>query len=47
MRSTVVSTGLPSQARILFNRPIRTLLPQIDRESINVNDDDEYYEALK
>ena len=32
---------------MLFNRPIRALLPQIGREPINVINNDEYYEALK
>ena len=29
------------------NGPIRLLLPQIEREPININKDDEYYEVLK
>ena len=32
---------------MLFNRPIGVLLPQIGREPINVNNDDEYYDTLK
>ena len=45
--STPTSAWLPSPAMMLLKRPIRALLPQIDREPINVNNDDEYYEALK
>ena len=47
IRSTPVSAEWPSPAMILLNRPIRELLPQIGREPININNDDEYYEALK
>ena len=38
---------IPSPAMPLSNRPIRVLLPQIGREPININKDDEYYKALK
>ena len=31
----------------MFNRPIRALLLQIGRDPININNDDEYYKALK
>ena len=37
---TPVGTVLPSPAMLLFNRPIRVLLPQIGNEPINVNDDE-------
>ena len=47
MRLTPIGTGLPSPATMLFNRPIRTLLPQMNREPININADDEHCEALK
>ena len=39
--------GLPSLAMLLFNRPIRGLLPQMNRQPININNDDAQYEALK
>ena len=45
--STPIGPGIPSLAMLLFIRPIRVLLPQIGRDSINVNKDHEYYEALK
>ena len=32
---------------LLFNKHIKVLLPQIEREPININKDDGYYEALK
>ena len=43
----VASAGLPSLARMLFNRPIRALLPYTHSEQINVYKDDDYCEALK
>ena len=46
LRATPGSADLPSPAIRLRNRPIRALLLQIGREPINVNNDDEYYEAL-
>ena len=42
-----VGTGLPSSARMPFNRPNRGLLLQMNREPINVNNDDTCYEALE
>ena len=31
----------------IFNRPIRALFPQINREPFNINADNENYETLK
>ena len=42
-----MGTWLPSSAKHLFNRPIRALLPQINREPININVDEESHDALK
>ena len=39
-------TGLPGPSRLLFNRPIRGLLPQMHREPINMNTNDAQYKAL-
>ena len=47
IRSTLVNAGLPSSDMILFNIPIRALLPQVVREPINVNNNNEHYEAFK
>ena len=33
------------QCHITTNRPVTALLPQINREPININADDEHYEA--
>ena len=47
MRLTPIGTGLLSLATLLFNRPIRALLCQMNREPININADDKHYEVLK
>ena len=47
MRSTPVIAGLPSPFTFLFDRTIRALLPQMNREPINFNADDECYDAQK
>ena len=39
--------GLPSPVMLLFNKPIRDLLPQMHKEPININNDDAEYEAIK
>ena len=40
IRSTPIDTGLPSSAILLFNRPIRGLLLQMNRKPINIYKDD-------
>ena len=47
IRSIPVSAELPRPDMMLFNRPIRAPLQQIHREPIDVNNDNECYEALK
>ena len=47
MRSTLIGNGLPSPAIILFKRPIRGLLPTINRTTIIYDYDDKQIEALK
>ena len=42
-----IDEGLPSPAILLFKRPIKSLLPQMNREPININNDDIHYEVLK
>ena len=44
---TPIGPGLPVPATLFFNQPIRALLPQINREPININTEGEHYEALK
>ena len=40
-------TGLLSPVTLLFIRPIRTLLPQINRNPINISADDENHQAQR
>ena len=47
IRSTPISTELPSPATLFFNRPIRVLLPQMSRDPININNNNDQYEAPK
>ena len=47
MRSVPIGAVLPSPVTQLFNRPIRTLLPQTNRKPVNFNVDSEYNKALK
>ena len=46
MKSTPKGTALHSHRNLLFNRPIRALLPKMNREPINITADHEYYEIL-
>ena len=39
--------GLPSSATILFNCPIRRIMPIISRPPVGVNNDEEHYEVLE
>ena len=41
-----IGVGLPSPATLLFNRSIRSLLSQINRDPINYNADSESYKTL-
>ena len=47
IHSTLIGTGLLSPETMLFNRPIRGLLPEMNRDPINVNNNDVHYEALE
>ena len=38
--------GLPSPAIILFNHPIRGIMPVINRPPVGINNDDEHHKAL-
>ena len=44
--STPVGAGLPSPVTVLFKGQIRGLLPQMNREPININNDDTHYKVL-
>ena len=45
IRSTAIGAGLPSPTTLLFNRPIRGLLLQMNRVPIKINNDNPQYEA--
>ena len=47
IRSMPIGTALPSPATLLLNKLIRALLPQMNRETININTDDSHYKTLK
>ena len=42
-----MGAGLPCLGMILFNRPIRGLLPQMRRDPINVDNDDLHCKELE
>ena len=44
--STSLWPGLPSSATLLFNWQIRDIMPRVNRPLIDVNNNDEQYEAL-
>ena len=46
IRSTSLRQMLPCPATLLFNCPIRGIMPIHSRPSINTNNDDDYYETL-
>ena len=45
--STPAGARLPSPAIVLFSRPIWGLLPQMNREAINIDNYDGHYESLE
>ena len=45
--SVLIGAGLPSPATMLFNRLIESLSPEMNRDPINVNNDNLYCEALE
>ena len=46
IRTTPLGQGLPSPAMLLFNHPVRGIMPVMDRPPININNDDEYHQTL-
>ena len=47
IQSAPIGTWLPSPVMLLFNRPIKFLLPQLLMEAINIDNNDAQYKALK
>ena len=46
IRMTPLEPGLPSLATILFNNPIRSTMPKINRPPMGIDKDEEHYEVL-
>ena len=46
VHSTAVGAGLPSPATVLFNRPIQGLSPQMNKDPINIDNNDPHSEVL-
>ena len=46
IRSTPIGPGLPRPAMLLFNQPIRGIMPIINRPPIGLNYNDDHHEAL-
>ena len=47
IRPTPIGAGLHSPLTLLFNKPVRGLLPHMNREPINISNNDVQYQALK
>ena len=46
IRTTPLGQGLPRPATLLFNCPVCGIMPVMDREPINVDNDDEHHNIL-
>ena len=46
IRTTPLGLGLPSPAMLLFNCPVRGIMPVMDRPPINVDNEDEHQQTL-
>ena len=46
IRTTPLGQGLPSPAMLLFNCPVRDIMPVMDRPPINVDNDDKHHQTL-
>ena len=44
IRKTPLGPGLPSPVTVLFNYPVRGIMPIISRLPISINNDEEHYE---
>ena len=44
--TTPMGQGIPSCAMLLFNCPVRGIMPVMDRPPINVDNDDEHHQTL-
>ena len=46
IRSTPLGQGLPSPATLLFNHPIKGIMPILNRPPVHTNNNDDHYETL-
>ena len=46
IRNTPLGQGLPSPAMLLFNCPVRGIMSVMDRQPINIDNDDEHHKNL-
>ena len=46
IRTTPLGQGLPSPAMLLFNHPVRGIMPIKDRPAINIDNDDEHHQTF-
>ena len=46
IRTTPLGQGLPSPGMLLFNCPVRGIMPVMDRKPINIDNDDEHHHNL-
>ena len=46
IRTTPLGHGLPGQTTLLFNHPVRGIMPLMDSQLINIDNDDEDHKNL-
>ena len=46
IQTTPLGQGLPSPATLLFNHPVYSVMPVIDRKPVERNNDDEHHSKL-
>ena len=45
IRTTPLGQGLPRPAMLLFNCPVRGIMPVMDRPPINIDNNDEHHQT--
>ena len=46
IQTTPLGQGLPSPATLLFNHPVHSIMPVVDRKPVSVDHDDEHHKKL-
>ena len=46
IRTTPLGQGLPSPETLLFNHPVCSIMPLIDKKPINIDNDDKHHENI-